>query len=358
MNSIDHQLDPLERALAERLAASAPQPSSALDARILAAAHAAAGQSGPASARRHARRQRRWPLVAGIAASVALALGIAWQLRPLPGEHVPYSETPAYRSTPATTQSSAAAASAVMDEPAAEREDSADADTVPADASASRVVPVAPAPHEAAPVSVDQPTQKDMTAAPAAPVAPRLEARPELPASAARSTDSATDSSTDSAKTKAAAESRADSLDRITVTGSRIDDAAARAASPPAPAAPPAPPPAPLAAPPAAPATPAAAEAPTSMQRRASDAAPVRAGSAAAPQRVDGWTREQLDTDPPATADDLSVQLAWLQRIRELKTMERTGEARKSLVEFMRRYPHTRIPDDLKPLIRPVAEGP
>jgi hypothetical protein len=72
-------LDPEERALAQRLARLGPrgEPSPTLDARVLAAAHAAAA---PPRAPR-----ARWPLRLGVAASVALALGLAWQLRPLPG---------------------------------------------------------------------------------------------------------------------------------------------------------------------------------------------------------------------------------------------------------------------------------
>ncbi len=74
-------LDPQERELADRLARIAPrgEPSPQLDARILAAARAAVDPpanvtTGPRS---------RWPLGLGIAASTVLALGIAWQLRPV-----------------------------------------------------------------------------------------------------------------------------------------------------------------------------------------------------------------------------------------------------------------------------------
>src|SRR5688572_29811089 len=102
-------LSPEERALGERLARLGPhgEPSSALDARILAAAHAAA--TTPAQARRPS---RRWPVALGIAASLTLAVGIAWQLRPL---------------QEATTYDEAASATAVQAEAAAPQESAAEA---------------------------------------------------------------------------------------------------------------------------------------------------------------------------------------------------------------------------------------
>lgn len=70
-------LDAAERELAERLARLGPhgEPPVALDTRILAAAHAATNATP--------RRARRLPLVVGVAASLVLALGLAWQLQPL-----------------------------------------------------------------------------------------------------------------------------------------------------------------------------------------------------------------------------------------------------------------------------------
>jgi hypothetical protein len=70
-------LDAIERELAERLARLGPhgEPPVAVDTRILAAAHAAANAAP--------RRTRRMPLALGVAASLVLALGLAWQLRPL-----------------------------------------------------------------------------------------------------------------------------------------------------------------------------------------------------------------------------------------------------------------------------------
>jgi hypothetical protein len=70
-----------ERALAQRLARLGPngEPSPQLDARVLAAARAAL-DAPPVSAH----RSRRWPVALGVAASLVLAVGVAWRLRPLP----------------------------------------------------------------------------------------------------------------------------------------------------------------------------------------------------------------------------------------------------------------------------------
>lgn len=72
---------PEERELAQRLARLGPrgEPSPQLDARVLAAARAALD---PVPAPPH--RSRRWPVALGLAASLVLAVGVAWRLRPLP----------------------------------------------------------------------------------------------------------------------------------------------------------------------------------------------------------------------------------------------------------------------------------
>jgi len=79
-------LDPEERALAARLARLGPhgEPSPALDARVLAAAHAATAGGADRGGRERGWRRARWPVGAGVAASLALAATIAWQMRPLP----------------------------------------------------------------------------------------------------------------------------------------------------------------------------------------------------------------------------------------------------------------------------------
>jgi len=114
----DEPLTPEERALAERLRLGRPAlPSAALDAAILAAARAAvapapaavpqgdarsepdagagadavqpapiaaAPQPARATPSTVVRRRTRWPAWTGLAASLTLAVGIAWQLRTPP----------------------------------------------------------------------------------------------------------------------------------------------------------------------------------------------------------------------------------------------------------------------------------
>jgi hypothetical protein len=89
-----------ERTLAEQLVRVAPrsEPSPALDARVLAAARAASGGEG----RRSVRSSRRWPVAVGLVASLVLAVGIAWRVRPLPPA-VPSAASEAARPTSAST---------------------------------------------------------------------------------------------------------------------------------------------------------------------------------------------------------------------------------------------------------------
>lgn len=88
-----HPSEPLtqeERELAQLIARSSPhgEPPTALDAKILAAAHAAV------TGKPQRTRKPRWPVAMGLAASVVFAVGIAWQLRPLQPTATPSSEAP------------------------------------------------------------------------------------------------------------------------------------------------------------------------------------------------------------------------------------------------------------------------
>lgn len=274
-------LTPEERALAQQLARLGPhaEPSPALDAAVLAAAHAAA----PARTTR-----RRWPFALGIAASLALAVGIAWQLRPLP-EAAVYDEA-----------ASADGGDLSVAAPAA----GADAAAAPA---AARDAVAAPPPPEEPPAAPEpEPASAPKSVAPAPPtrqavVAQRVQASPPLPTQAS--------------------------------------DVAATGVAAPAPA----PPPPPRAAP--APESAGTLGASASAGARAAPPATIRdaAGNAA----EDAFVEDV----PPATADSPQVREAWLQRIRELARGGDTGAARASLDEFMHRYPDHPVPDDLRALI-------
>ncbi len=292
-------LTPEELALAQRLVqlGSHGEPSPALDARILAAAHAAVGGSST----RSQRQGKRWPLLFGVAASLALAVGIAWRLRPLP------DAAPAYESEAASATVNplpAAAPAADTDaagmigveagasdragntpsapEPATAREQPASTPLLPepeAFPQQSRTAP-APPPPEESPIVFDQPSPIAAQAPqPAAPAPPP----PTSPA---------------------------------------VENAQAGAAA---------------AAPPAA----------TSSDARTQRARQPRARDASKPVASEYGIEEDI---PPATADAPEVRDVWLQRIRELAAVGRLDDARASLHEFIRRYPDYPLPDDLRAL--------
>lgn len=87
-----------ERDLARQLHRVGPQggPSPELDARILAAARAAVAMPVPRPTR------PRWPVAFGVAASMVVAVGIAWQMRPL--DEVPMVTSEAPTAASITTQ--------------------------------------------------------------------------------------------------------------------------------------------------------------------------------------------------------------------------------------------------------------
>jgi hypothetical protein len=300
----DMKTDPLtpeEQALAQRLARLGPhgEPSPALDARILAAAHDAtvpnAGVHGP---------RRRWPVAFGIAASLALAVGIAWQLRPLP------QTTAAYQ-----TEAPVAASAQTISEPAAVTDAPMESATTPADAAAiaqqadaaattsapapkagresakamKSTAPATPPPVEQPPVEpdivFDSPTPAANAAARPmnAAAAPQAFGSPPPPAAA---TASDKHRSAAAAAEAAAALPETDTLDRLQATGT--DSAAAS---------------------------------------------------------------DEPDTDvPPATMTSPEARDAWLARIRELVAAGKSDAARASLREFMHRYPDAPLPDDLRAL--------
>ena len=101
-----HPQEPLtqeERELAQLITRVGPhgEPATALDAKILAAAHAAAN-STPRRA-----GKPRWPVAIGLAASMVLAVGIAWQLRLMQPAPPLVSEAPATAAAEATMQTEA-----------------------------------------------------------------------------------------------------------------------------------------------------------------------------------------------------------------------------------------------------------
>ncbi len=308
-----HPPEPLsteEHELAQRLVrVGAPgEPSPALDARILAAAHNAVAQRSRQQPRRH-----RWPVVFGIAASLALAVGIAWQLRPLP------------QAPPANSETTAA-----MIEIAA-------ADSVQPGAAADSAA-------------------KALSSAPPEPI---QSARASLPAANPEEVQAEVTSNQGDAASATA-------VDEPPVVFDQPQSADVQSPQP-APSLPPPPADAVSASPEFAPAPPApatvtpqrdrgesAARAAPPQQRALSGAAsPARSAEAKDASTLDTITatdgsEEGFDERPPTTADSPQVQQAWLQRIRELIAGGESDAARDSLQAFKRRHPGVVLPDDLR----------
>ena len=305
-------LTPEERELAQRVARLGPhgEPSPALDARILSAAHAA---TVPASAR----VAGRWMLPFGVAASLALALGIAWRVRPLPETRPAYrpaavsavqsvsppAQAPVETASDVDAQSSLAADASAADSTAMRKPQvsgpaplKAEHDEVPA-----RAASPAPSPAAEPTVVFDEPSQASASKAaglPAPPPAPAASPMADAPQAFGASAPTAT--------TPAAR-----GTPRDAATGSNDHQGQDTAAE-------------------------------------ASQAALARDAAAVPAARGD----EPLDDIPPATADSPAVRDAWLQRIRDLADAGDIEGARASLHEFAHRYPVYPLPDDLRKLER------
>src|SRR5690606_37297443 len=150
-------LTPEERDIAQRLARleSAAAPSPGLDARILAAARAGA-EAPPARAVAPARSRRpRWPLGMGVAASLVVAVGVAWQLRPHPDSVALDAPSEVALSR---TRAEPAATAAATDAPAAAASAAKEAVAPPADAAPASIAMPLPAATAAgaAPGSVER----------------------------------------------------------------------------------------------------------------------------------------------------------------------------------------------------------
>lgn len=307
-------LTPEERALAQRLArlgGAQAEPSPALDARILAAAHAAsvdgagtrdsnddvdaAAPVAPmrrrSDRRRDPRRPARWPVVFGFAASLALACGIAWQLRPVPPQPAP------------------AASEAAHEEPLATYKP-------PRPDTSVRMLPPKP---------LNVPVPPPPAAERRAP-ARRAAIRDATPADAEQKPQAFDDHFFDEAISmprQAAPASEA----AAAAAAPALQKAAPGAAAAPAPAAPPA---------------------ANAMRQQASDA--VHDAQAARIREEPAFAEPDEEVVPPATADSPDVRDAWLARIRELLRTGQADAARESLRAFRTRYPRHVLPEDLRAL--------
>lgn len=364
MKTPHEPLTPEERELAAQLSRLGPHggPSPQLDARILSAARTAV--QGGSDARKP---NPRWPLRLGVAASVLLAAGVAWQLRPL--EEVPVaSEVPVAAMSEPVAADAAAPAEKQADfvsEPAPEvaaapppspQDAAADPARQNAEAAARQesaprrnplsiipAVPGLPVPAEPPPPAARRAAPQafpkaaparddtlDRVAAsvppPASPPAPMADAAPEAREEAFQFRAVETQPRERAAalrEAETAAEAR--KLQQITVTGTRIRssdtaDGYTRGLS--APASAPPPPPAPAAS----------------------------AGSNAEPSAARA-ALGRTDLQVPVDEDTRLPPAEWLDRIRLRRDLGDAANASRSLLLFVQEHPFQRVPEDLRPLL-------
>lgn len=321
-----------ERDFAARLARVGPidGPSPSLDAKILAAAHAAAVPRMPAKRRRFA-----WlgvPPVfvtgVGVAAAAVLVLGVVWQLRPQYGAVTAQGEADAGEEIILIAPPSDAAAPQAADAVAA-------AVPPPAPEPALRTRPNAPAPAaaRAAPIPETGPRAAASVAAPA-PVPAAEEAGPVAPSAAPEMYTREAGAAADTA-------ANARSLDDDFVA--TPSDPAYRNAT-------------------------YTTAARAAAERRERSAA-AQAQKAAAPASAEeGTTLDRVEVtgsrirgnpddpdvdwaDVPVSNDTYLESIEWLERIRARRDDGDTDNARASLKLFQREYPRIRLPDDLRALL-------
>lgn len=290
-------LDADERAIAAQLPRlhGRSEPDAVLDARILAAAHAAVSSPAPV-----ARRRRGWIVPLTAAASVSLAVGLAWQLQPPPAPQAAPAEPVMSAAGAAHEQGQAVvhAPDAVPPPPLADaivRPMPAPMVRPPASASDTARIAreaahaeVAADPVAAAPAFVPSPAPAVMADAVPVASAPPPPPAPPAPAQAAMARTSST-------------------LDTVIVGGTAVREQA----------------------------------------KRTRNEAEATADAAVSEPFAKAMDEEDV---PPATMNAPAARDAWLRRIGELQQQGRIDDAKASLAEFRRRYPDAVLPQELRKL--------
>jgi hypothetical protein len=319
-------LDAEERAVAKALprlhGRAVPGPD--VDASILAAAQSAVQGSKPV----HARNGPRiwWIGQAALAASLVLAVGMAWRLRPLPS--LPAIQ-PAAADNAAKVQAAPSGGPAMSEQPmpmvVMQPTDAQASESARQQANQSFINA-----EDALPSPDDRPQASDAPAAPP-PAPPALSADPASPDLAAMEASSSppTDPQAGSppsqlgkdamrmrANVPAGASSANGMTQAATSEKAGVDDSTRQAAT--------------TGVPPA-----------LAMPAMRSEAAKtVETGAVDAPEA----------DIPPATAASPDVRDAWLRRISQLLEQGNRQDAKASLAEFKRRYPNAVLPPALKAL--------
>lgn len=303
-------LTPEEREWAQRLSRLGPSagPPSAIDARILAAAHDAVAKRPRAADR----GRRRWPLALGVAASLALAVGIAWRLRPLPElapardeAEVAAARTVGGPAPPAEPMYAPAPATVRIEPPPPPQE-------AKQELAKEQDKPDAPAQPRATPIVPDDMRANDAAMAPPAPAVP-----PPPPAPAPIAAEAAAATAAANADMAAGAAASPQESERMQKAAEAVSAQRAKALQSPG------------------------------LLPEAAFRREAQAQKQAADTELDTVGSDDGD-EPPAYANSPQVREAWLRRIRELIAEGNLQQAHDSLDEFKRRYPDQALPDDLK----------
>ena len=333
-------LSPAERELARLTARLPPQgePSPALDARILAAAHAA---TTPTTARK---TRPRWPMALGLAASVVFAVGIAWQLRPLQEQAAVLTEMPASAVPPPQAAPAADATPAAQAVPAATDALPAHSEPSPADAVVATAGPMTAAqPKTQPPQRVQraravatakqavaqpavQPRQESdhyLAPAPPAPPAPMAPA----PAAMAAPTVLAAPAPTAGQPQPAAALAEAEATQAHQASrAAGASSARLRAETD-------------------------RRKAATAREAKLRDTPPTSGNATLERVEVSG-SRLRTDLQVPVSEDTQLPVHDWLERVRTRYGLGDAEAARQSLLLFVREHPRENVPDDLEPLLK------
>ena len=329
-------LDAEERALAAQLPRTRgrSEPTAEMDAQVLAAARAA-----PAG--NPVRRARRWQAPAALAASLCLAIGLAWQSRQALTQHAQVdAATPAAGNEdfavpmPAASRADPDTGQQTTPRPAVQPLNHADDLPFQPDAGVARTPWPRAATEQAPPRS--EATPEAVEHAQALPASPPMDstqpsAPPPTQAAVSAFPAEATGKPTGGNEQPASRPRPRDLMPESAEVRAPAAAAAPRPAMP-APALAPAPPPAP----------------PTqdSTAKQALSAQGFGVVGQVAPEN------ENENDEPPATMNSPFAREAWLRRISELVHEGHIEEARASLAEFRRRYPNERIPAALRDLER------
>lgn len=299
-------LTPEERELAQRLSRLGPSagPPSSVDARILAAAHEAVASRPRPKPRNH----RRWPVALGVAASLTLAVGIAWRMRPEAPQYAAESAASAEMvAAPGVAKGPAPESDAYFSAQESKKTESGQAAVAKDAAKEQPKQEPMPLPDKP-PIIVDEARVEDMRAPPPAAPSPPP---PPPPAPVAAMSAPAAD---------AAATGAAPSAQERERMSEAADAASLQRAKPVA--------------------------APRAQANEASDSR--REAQSLDTITIDADDADDAGDEPPAYANSPEVREAWLRRVRELIVEGNQQQALDSLHEFQRRYPDHPLPGDLQ----------